>query len=81
MVAMRIARFKSLSLLSIAKLAQGLKDVIYLNVGEPDFDTPRHIVVAAEKVLKGGHTHYTKEEGIHELREAIAEKENRKIGK
>jgi len=79
MVAMRIARFKSLSLLNIAKLAQGLKDVIYLNVGEPDFDTPRHIVAAAEKALKDGHTHYTKEEGIPELREAIAEKESRKI--
>lgn len=79
MIAERIAKFKSLSLLSVAKLAEGLKDVIYLNVGEPDFNTPKYIVMAAEKALKERHTHYIKNEGLPELRRAIAEKENKKI--
>jgi aspartate/methionine/tyrosine aminotransferase len=78
MVAERTVDFKSLSLLGISKLAEGLEDVIYLNVGEPDFDTPRHIVMAAERALKEGHTHYTEEKGIPALRRAIAEKENMK---
>lgn len=78
MVAERTMRLKSFSLLNVSKLAEGLENVIYLNVGEPDFDTPEHIVRAAEKALRGGHTHYTTDEGIPALRRAIAEKEDKK---
>jgi aspartate/methionine/tyrosine aminotransferase len=51
--------------------AQG-KHVIHLEIGEPDFDTPRHIVDAAKQALDDGYTHYGPAAGLPELREAIA---------
>ena len=54
--------------------AKGLKDVIYLNIGEPDFPTPEYIREAAKKALDESFTHYTPVLGILELRQAIAEK-------
>ena len=51
--------------------AQG-REIIHLEIGEPDFDTPAHIVEAAVHALHEGHTHYTPAAGIPELREAIA---------
>ncbi|RLI33571.1 pyridoxal phosphate-dependent aminotransferase [Candidatus Bathyarchaeota archaeon] len=50
----------------------GFKDMIYLNVGEPDFPTPEPIVEAGIAALKEGFTHYTEERGIKPLREALA---------
>ena len=47
--------------------------VVHLEVGEPDFDTPRCIKEAACKALDNGHTHYTHSLGMLELREAICE--------
>ena len=52
--------------------AQG-HDVIHLEIGEPDFDTPHHIVEAGKKALDDGYTHYGPSVGLPELREAIAE--------
>lgn len=49
-------------------------DLIRLSLGEPDFDTPDHITEAAILAIKEGKTHYTPGDGIHELREAIADK-------
>ncbi len=49
------------------------KDVVHLEIGEPDFDTPKNIKEAAVKALYSGYTHYTPSAGIPELREAIAE--------
>ena len=46
-------------------------DVIHLEVGEPDFDTPACIKGAVCKALQDGHTHYTHSLGLIELREAI----------
>ncbi|HXK03308.1 MAG TPA: pyridoxal phosphate-dependent aminotransferase [Verrucomicrobiae bacterium] len=51
--------------------AQG-KNVIHLEIGEPDFPTPAHIVEAAKKALDEGWTHYGPTQGLPELREAIA---------
>jgi len=48
------------------------EDVIHLEVGEPDFDTPPNIVQAGVEALRAGKTHYTPSVGIYELREAIA---------
>ena len=49
------------------------KEIIHLEIGEPDFDTPRHISEAAARgVLDEGLTHYTAATGIAPLREAIA---------
>ncbi len=51
--------------------AQG-RDIIHLEIGEPDFDTPRHIVEAAKTALDQGWTHYGPTQGLPELRESIA---------
>jgi aspartate/methionine/tyrosine aminotransferase len=47
-------------------------DVIHLEVGEPDFDTPQCVKDAVCRALEEGHTHYTHSLGILELREAIS---------
>jgi len=52
--------------------AQGRK-VIHLEIGEPDFATPRHIIEAAKKALDEGWTHYGPAQGFPDLREAIAD--------
>jgi aspartate/methionine/tyrosine aminotransferase len=49
------------------------KDVVHLEIGEPDFDTPKNIKEAAVKALNAGYTHYGPSAGIPELREAIAQ--------
>src|SRR5712692_8363073 len=51
--------------------AQG-RDIIHLEIGEPDFDTPRHIVEAGKLALDQGWTHYSPTQGRPELRQAIA---------
>jgi aspartate aminotransferase len=47
-------------------------DVIHLEIGEPDFDTPRHISEAAFAAVRAGHTHYCPSAGLPEFRSAIA---------
>jgi aspartate/methionine/tyrosine aminotransferase len=47
--------------------------IIHLQIGEPDFDTPAHVVEAAAKALRDGQTHYCPAPGIPALREAAAE--------
>jgi aspartate/methionine/tyrosine aminotransferase len=49
------------------------KDVVHLEIGEPDFDTPKNIKEAATKALNAGYTHYNPSAGIPELRETIAQ--------
>jgi aspartate/methionine/tyrosine aminotransferase len=49
------------------------RDIVHLEIGEPDFDTPDNIKEAAIKALKAGYTHYVPAAGIPELRTAIAE--------
>src|SRR5258708_39973543 len=51
--------------------AQG-RDIIHLEIGEPDFNTPRHIVDAGKAALDEGWTHYGPTQGLPELRPAIA---------
>src|SRR6266540_2096824 len=46
--------------------------IIHLEIGEPDFETPRHIRDAAKAALDAGHTHYVPAPGIMPLREAVA---------
>ncbi|MDH4208906.1 MAG: pyridoxal phosphate-dependent aminotransferase [Anaerolineae bacterium] len=52
--------------------AQG-KEIIHLEIGEPDFDTPSNIIEAAGTALMEGQTHYSPSAGIPQLRQAIAE--------
>jgi aspartate/methionine/tyrosine aminotransferase len=51
--------------------AQG-RSVVHLEIGEPDFDTPAHIVDAGIRAMRDGYTHYTPAAGIMEAREAVA---------
>src|SRR5688500_6396567 len=53
-------------------IVQGMKDVISLGVGEPDFVTPWHIREAAIYALERGKTSYTSNLGLLKLREVIA---------
>ena len=49
------------------------REIIHLEIGEPDFATPQNIRDAATKALNAGYTHYVPAAGIPELREAVAE--------
>jgi aspartate/methionine/tyrosine aminotransferase len=49
------------------------RNIVHLEIGEPDFDTPNNIKEAAVKALKAGYTHYVPAAGIPELRTAISE--------
>ena len=57
----------------MADIAEGLPDVIKLGRGDPDLDTPAHIVAAGQEALGKGATHYTHPLGIPALRQAIAD--------
>jgi aspartate aminotransferase len=48
------------------------QSVVHLEIGEPDFPTPAHIIEAAKQALDGGWTHYGPTQGLPELRETIA---------
>lgn len=51
--------------------AQG-RSIIHLEIGEPDFDTPHHIIDAAKQALDSGWTHYGPTQGYPDLRQTIA---------
>jgi aspartate aminotransferase len=78
MASSRLARVAESPTIRIANIANKLKqdgiDVISFSLGEPDFDTPKHISDAACKALYSGETHYSPSPGIKPLREAIAKK-------
>jgi len=59
--------------------AQG-RSIINLGIGQPDFQTPGHIVAAAQKALADGHHGYTPANGILPLREAVAADLHRRLG-
>lgn len=68
-----IEPFRVMEILGRAKAMQAAgRDVIHLEVGEPDFPTPEPIVAAGIAALRAGHTHYTPALGLPALREAIA---------
>ncbi len=77
-ISQRVEKLTPSLTLAITAKAKKLKaegaDVVNLGAGEPDFDTPEHIKVAAMGSLDAGFTKYTPSSGIPELREAIAEK-------
>src|SRR5882672_8141858 len=59
--------------------AQG-KEIIHLEIGEPDFDTPKNVVDEGVRALQQGWTHYGPSAGIPQLRQAIAEEVSRSRG-
>ncbi|MBO5027133.1 MAG: pyridoxal phosphate-dependent aminotransferase [Clostridia bacterium] len=64
--------------LAISAKAKAMKaageSVVSFGVGEPDFNTPEHIIAAAKAALDAGHTKYTPSSGLMPLRKAICEK-------
>ena len=84
-VAARMARLGTESAFEVLARAKALerqgKEIVHLEIGEPDFDTPEHIRDAAKRALDNGATHYGPAAGLPELREAIARhvSETRKI--
>ncbi len=56
------------------------REIIHLEIGEPDFDTPEFIRKAAQKGMDAGFTHYTPAAGLPEVRKVVAEHLSKKIG-
>ncbi|MGI5838259.1 MAG: pyridoxal phosphate-dependent aminotransferase [bacterium] len=79
-VAERAKEIKPSGIRAMLQLASGMDDAISLGLGEPDFDTPPHIIDAAFDAAKKGMTHYSDSQGILPLREAIAAKLKEKNG-
>ena len=77
----KIEESQTIAMTTLAKKlrAEG-KNVISLSAGEPDFPTPENVKQAAIKAIQDNFTKYTQNEGIPELREAIAEKFRRDNG-
>src|SRR3990167_11386258 len=77
----RVERIKTSPTIAIATKAHELqaagKPIISLSIGEPDFDTPQHIKLAAIKSIQDGYTKYTAVDGIKELKQAIIDKFSR----
>ena len=76
-LAKRMARLGTETAFEVLVKAKALeakgRDIVHLEIGEPDFDTPRNIVDAACDALHKGFTHYGPSAGLPQLREAIAE--------
>ena len=76
-LAQRMSRLGTESAFEVLAKAKALeakgKDIIHLEIGEPDFDTPDNIREAAVKAIWDGYTHYCPAQGIPELRKTVAE--------
>jgi aspartate aminotransferase len=74
--ASRIGRLGTESAFAVLARARALetegRSIVHLEIGEPDFPTPQHIVDAAVEGLRAGHTHYVPAQGTLELREAVS---------
>jgi aspartate aminotransferase len=72
----RMSRLGTESAFEVLARAKALerqgREIIHLEIGEPDFDTPKHIREAAKQALDDGATHYGPSAGLPELREAVA---------
>jgi aspartate/methionine/tyrosine aminotransferase len=75
-VSTRAKEFRSFIVMDVMERASALerqgRDIIHLEIGEPDFDTPECIREAGIRAIREGKTHYTHSLGIPELREAIS---------
>ena len=84
MITRRATDIPSFIVMDILERAQEMErsgiDVIHLEIGEPDFDTPEVVKEAGRRAISDGHTHYTHSQGIMELREAIAEDYHKRYG-
>src|SRR6185369_8110883 len=75
-LARRMARLGTETAFEVLVKARALeakgRDIVHLEIGEPDFDTPANIIEAAVDALHKGFTHYGPSAGLPELRETIA---------
>ena len=70
----RVQRAERSSIRVMYNLAESTdRDLVRLEVGEPDFDTPEHVIDAATAAAKDGATHYTPNAGTPECRRAISD--------
>lgn len=76
----RLKSIKPSGIRRFFSLAQGMRDVISLTLGEPDFTPPKYALDAGSRAAEEGGTHYAPTNGISELREAISEKTRRDYG-
>lgn len=67
----RVAGLKPSGIRKFFDIAATMENVISLGIGEPDFDSPPSVIQAGIRALKEGHTHYTSNAGIPELREKL----------
>jgi aspartate/methionine/tyrosine aminotransferase len=76
-LARRMSRLGTETAFEVLNKARALerqgRDIIHLEIGEPDFDTPRNVVEAGVDALRKGWTHYGPSAGLPELRQTIAE--------
>ncbi|MFK4447890.1 aspartate aminotransferase [Caballeronia udeis] len=84
LIAARMERIKpspsSMATARVKELRAAGRDIVGLTSGEPDFDTPPHIVEAAYAAMKAGKTRYTVVDGTPELKRAICDKFERENG-
>ena len=75
-VARRLSRLGTESAFQVLVKAKALeaqgREIIHLEIGEPDFPTPKSVIDSAKKALDEGYTHYCGPSGLNELRVAIA---------
>src|SRR5947207_13950517 len=76
----RVRKVKPSGIRRFFDIINTMQDVISLGVGEPDFVTPEHIRRAGIASLEAGHTAYTSNFGLIELRRRIAEHLDRRYG-
>src|ERR671916_1920586 len=79
-----VARMRASSTLAAMQVAEAMRaeglDVVDLGAGEPDFDTPENIKLAAVEAMRAGQTKYTATAGTRELQEAIINYYAREFG-
>ena len=63
----RVSLIRSSAIRRMIELSSGMKNVVHLEQGEPDFTTPKHILKAAVEATEKGFTHYTEVDGMLEL--------------
>ncbi len=80
----RMSRLGTETAFEVLARAQALerqgREIVHLEIGEPDFDTPAHIRRAAVEALEAGWTHYGPSAGLSDAREAVAEDAGRRRG-
>ncbi len=72
-IAERIHAVPSSGIRKFFDIAATMQDVISLGIGEPDFTSPQRVITAGVQALQHGETHYTSNNGLFELREALAD--------